>query len=167
MKTYYIFRHGDTFVTEGKSLWGYGVRMYSAEILPKARPTLQKLGAYLKSVPDSFNASSEFLRCKQTVDIISKVSEKQFVFDKRLNEHFLEPFGRLQRRLQSFLDDAEKSSYENILICTHGACIAGLIDLLLTGSIRPFNFNYPMPGVLTIVREKSVQQISFNTVKEK
>ncbi len=161
-QTFYIFRHGETFVTKGNK-WGYGLRVFSAPILPEARPALEKLGAYLKDVSSDYNVSSEFLRCKQTVGIIAEFSDKQFVFDRRLNEHFLEPFGRFRNRLQSFLTEMEQKQYKSVLICTHGACIAALTSFLMTGAVKPMDlFTYPMPGVLTIINNKQMKQIDFN-----
>lgn len=164
MKTYYIFRHGETFATKAGT--GYGIRVFSAPILPEAHAPLQRMGAYLKSIESSYNVSSQIHRCRQTVEIVGKESGKTFVFDKRLNEFFLESFGHFQKRLQSILTDIEKESAENILICTHGAGIAGLISLLTPKKDMPgaFDvFHYPRPGVLTIIKGETIQEINFNT----
>lgn len=164
MKTYYIFRHGETFATKAGT--GYGVRVFSAPILPQAQEPLEKMGEYLKQVPSSYNVSSQLLRCKQTVAIIGNKADKTFVFDKRLNEFFLESLGHFRKRLQSLLVDIEKESAEHILICTHGAGIAGLISLLTPKKDMPgaFDiFHYPPPGVLTIIHGETLKEINFNT----
>lgn len=163
MKTYYIFRHGETFATKAGT--GYGVRVFSAPILPEAHAALERMGAYLAQVENSYNISSEILRCRQTVEIISEKSGKSFVFDKRLNEFFLESFGHFKKRLQSVLADIEKQTAENILICTHGAGISGLISLLTPKKDMPAAFDifhYPMPGVLTIIKGETIQEVNFN-----
>ena len=164
MKTYYIFRHGETFATKAGT--GYGIRVFSAPILPEARTPLEKMGKYLAAIEDSYNISSEVLRCRQTVAIIAEKSGKSFVFDKRLNEFFLESYGHFKKRLQAMLDAIEKESAENILICTHGAGIAGLISLLTPKKDMPgaFDvFHYPAPGILTIIQGETVKEVNFNT----
>jgi broad specificity phosphatase PhoE len=163
MKTYYIFRHGETFAT--KKGRGYGMRIFSAPILPEAGVPLQKMGEYLKSVDTDFQVSSALLRCRQTADIITTETGKTFVFDKRLNEYFLETFGHLRKRLQEVLTEIDKNDYKNIVICTHGACIAMLISILTARHEKPTAFNlfrYPPPGVLTIINNNNVQEINFN-----
>ncbi|MBP9719180.1 MAG: histidine phosphatase family protein [Candidatus Levybacteria bacterium] len=167
-KTYYIFRHGETFATKNGT--GYGVRMLSAPILPEASPALTRLGAYLKNIPTDFNISSALKRCRQTVEIIGKESEKQFVFDKRLNDYFLESSGHFIKRLKSVLAEIEANDYQSIAICTHGACISTLISLLTAKKDMRVEYNffkYPPPGVLTIIEGNNVQEVNFNTLVEK
>jgi broad specificity phosphatase PhoE len=163
MKTYYILRHGETFAT--RSGMGYGFRIFSAPILPQAVGPLKKMGNYLHDVDIDFSISSALIRCRQTAEIITKESGKEFIFDKRLNEYFLETFGHLRKRLQAVLTDIDNNDYKNIMICTHGACIAMLISILTARHEKPVSFSlfqYPPPGVLTIIRDNSVQEINFN-----
>jgi broad specificity phosphatase PhoE len=44
------------------------------EILPEGIPAVKRLADYLKDIKTDINFTSPYLRCKQTVDIISKVS---------------------------------------------------------------------------------------------
>ena len=174
-KTYYIFRHGQTFATKASS--GYGIKIFSAPILPEAVPALESMGKFLKKVPDSSNFSSPVRRCRETVDIIRRVSEKEFLFDERLREYFIfnrtssnplfiETFGTLRNRIQSFIDHTKQVEAENILICTHGALIAGLANLLTNGQfVRTDANEYPSPGVLTIIKGSKLKQIDFNSTK--
>lgn len=165
--TFYIFRHGETFATKRGT--GYGVRIFSAPILPEATGALERMGAYLKNIPTEYNASSALKRCRQTAEIIGRESGKEFVFDKRLNEYFLESFGHFKQRLGSFLADIEKQRYESVVICTHGACISALISLLTAKKDHQASFNlfqYPPPGVLTVIEETNIQEINFNVATE-
>lgn len=167
-KKFYLFRHGETFVTRGQKLWyyptflpetafSYGTKIFSASILPEAKPVLTKLAEYLKNIPTDFNASSQFRRCRQTVQIVEKITDKEFVFDKRLNELVLEPPWRFRQRVRNFLNEVQSKDYEAVAICTHGAVLA-LIVTLLTGSLSGF----PKPGVLVIVEGKKISYINFN-----
>ncbi len=162
--TFYIFRHGETFATKAGK--GYGMRVFSAPLLPEATGALERMGEYLKSIDTDFNVSSAVRRCRETVAIISTVSGKEFFFDKRLNEFFLESVGHLEKRLQRLLDDIEKNAYKRVLICTHGACLSLLITLLSIKKDHHTSYNlfqYPPPGVLTIIIGNTIQEVNFNT----
>src|SRR5687768_16016928 len=126
--TFYIFRHGETFATKAGK--GYGVRMFSASILPEATPALSRMGLYLKNISTDYNISSALKRCRQTVEIIGQESGKEFVFDKRLNDYFLESAYHFTNRIKQVLLEMEEKNYSSIAICTHGACISVLISLL-------------------------------------
>lgn len=160
--TFYIFRHGETFATKANT--GYGRKVFTADILEEGKPILRKLGEYLKNVPTDFNTSSKIRRCIQTVGIISQESDKKFVFDSRLNEYFLEPFGRFRRRLKGVLLDIDKNDYQSVCICTHGACIAALVEILTgTKYASPKYLNYPDPGVLLVIEDGVIKdQVDFN-----
>src|SRR5438105_4844768 len=114
-KTYYLFRHGETFATIKNK--GYGVRILSASILPSAEPVIKKMGQFLKDLPTDYNVSSPVKRCRQTVNIITLESGKQFVFDRKISEFFIETFGMFKRRLKRFIDQIEQSNYQTILVC--------------------------------------------------
>lgn len=162
MKTYYMFRHGITNATKYKRM--YGIHIYTAKILPESFPIYIDLAKFIKShMPDHF-VSSEFLRCRQTVDVVSFIINKKFTFDKRLNEYIVykERFSSFKKRLQNFIDEMEKTDYEKIAICTHGAGIAVLTQLLLNkpctiGCLRE-NMD---PGVLRIISSGNLKDISF------
>jgi broad specificity phosphatase PhoE len=171
-KTFYLFRHGDTFVTKGQRVWyypkfipetafSYGSKVFSASILDEAKPTIQKLAEYLKQVPTDFNASSQFRRCRQTVQIVEKETNKEFIFDKRLNEFVFETPWRFNHRVKSFIDDLKSKSYDSVAICTHGIVIARMITIL-TGEKTGF----PKPGVLVIIKGTEITYKDFNLVPE-
>ncbi len=160
MTTFYIFRHGETFATKANS--GYGVKIFSAPLLDEGKPAIERMGNYLKNIQTDFNATSQFLRCRQTAEIISKASGKQFVIDKRIGEFFLKPFGHFRRRLKSFLKTIEQKNYQSVAICSHQAVIVMLLELLRGTDYRRLNsYNYPTPGILLIVDQSSVKEINF------
>lgn len=160
---FYIFRHGETFATKAGK--GYGVRMFSAPILSEATPALSRMGIYLKDVPTDYNISSALKRCRQTVEIIGKESGKEFVFDKRLNDYFLESAHHFTNRIKQVVAEIEEKQYSSVAICTHGACISVLISLLTAKKDMAITYNYfkfPPPGVLTIIEGNNVQEVNFN-----
>lgn len=170
--TYYIFRHGETFVTKrgktgyGLGVFAYGFKIYSAPILEEGKPALYKMGEFLKGKPMDAGFSSPLLRCKQTADIITEVTGQEFIFDKRLREFFMESFGSLIGRLQSLLKEIDEKNYESVAICTHAGVIAALISMIIYDKKVPSQFDllhYPMPGVLTIITDKNLQEINFNS----
>lgn len=160
-KKFYILRHGETFAT--KRGIGYGVRIFSAPLLPEARRAIERMANYLKDIPTDYHVSSRIKRCRQTAQIITEITGKEFAFDARLNEYFIETFGHFRKRIQSFLDEMQSSEYKNIVICTHGAGIAGLVSLITKTNFDRYTlFNYPPPGILTIIEKEKLQQINFN-----
>lgn len=160
MTTFYIFRHGETFAT--KENVHYGLKIWHATILPEAKPVIERLGMYLKNKKSDFQASSEFLRCKETTKIVSDITGKPFITDKRLNEFVFETFGGFRRRTQSFLDEVNRKQYRTVMICTHGAVIAGLVNLLTEGKFEWHDIKeYPAPGILIEIKGEKMQQISF------
>lgn len=171
-KTFYLFRHGDTFVTRGQRLWyyptflpktafSYGAKVFSASILNEARPTIKKLAEYLSKIPTQFNASSQFRRCRQTVEIVEKETQKEFVFDKRLNEFVFETPWAFQNRVKKFLSELEQKEFQSVAICTHGAVLA-LIASILSGK----KVGFPKPGVLVIIKGNEISYKDFNSVPE-
>src|SRR5690348_15377194 len=98
-KTYYIFRHGETVVTQskGKKKW-YGLRHFSAHILPVGFPATKSMATYLKSRSIDYYVCSEYLRCRETAAIVTEVTKRDFVFDKRLNDYFIETFWHFRKR---------------------------------------------------------------------
>lgn len=164
-KTYYIFRHSETFVTQSKSrIRFYGFKIFSAHILPIGLPVTEKLARYLINISTEKNLCSEYIRCKETAEIVTRITGKTFTYDKRLNEYFLESAGRFRRRLENFIAEMEASDDKKILICTHGLVIVALIKILCG---EQFTFSHlfeinPSPGVLTIVKNGKVKTIDFN-----
>src|SRR5437762_1931158 len=124
-KIFYIFRHGETFATKLEK--GYGRKVFSAPLLDEGHPAIERIGEYLKNIETDFNTSSNVKRCRQTVEIVSQISGKQFIFDKRLNEFFLETYWHFRRRIKGVLKDIDQKGFSSVCICTHGACIAMLV----------------------------------------
>jgi len=160
-KTYYIFRHGETFATK-QNRW-YWHKLYSATILEEGKPSVLRLATHLKNIPTEYNVSSPFLRCRQTAQLVTEITGKKFEFDSRLGERTFELPWRYRNRILKFINDMEASSYENILICTHAAVIRVLVahltrkDLSLREKIVA-----PRPGVLSIIKEGKITEINFN-----
>lgn len=163
MKTLYLFRHGLTAAIKERRT--YGDDLLSAEILPEGKPVIERIGMYLKAVPKSKNYSSEFRRCRQTVEIIENISAKEFIFDKRLNEFqtgIPETQVQFLARMDSFYLDIQLVSEDDIIICTHGAVIAAILNLSRFGTAEFVEPYYPDPGILLIVRGEEIKQIDFN-----
>lgn len=158
---YYIFRHGGTFAT--KTNTPYGEKIITAHILPESDPPLERLANYLKSIPSDLNVSSEFIRCVETVNVVSKISGKQFIFDKRLNEYNQETFEQLKNRVADFLKEVNQKDYRSIIICTHGGVISALVHLITQGRFTEDQlYEYPNPGVLLCIENNQITSLDFN-----
>ncbi len=157
MITYYIFRHGQTFATKYHT--GYWWKIYSADILEESKIPLKKLGFYLKDIKTDINLTSEFKRCLQSSQLVSKYSNKVFIKDKRLDEFFLETPEHLKRRVVSLLFDMENKVYKRVLICTHGVVIQMIINLLSQSNKSVIN---PKSGELFIIKGEDIERINFN-----
>ncbi|HLL61018.1 MAG TPA: phosphoglycerate mutase family protein [Candidatus Nitrosocosmicus sp.] len=157
-----LIRHGETFSTINRQWYGYGFRIFSAPILEEGKPTIIRAAEFLKTIDTDYHLASPFRRCRETAEIISKVTGKQFIFDRRLGELF-EPFWLFKRRVLHIARDIENSSYNNILICTHGAVIASLTHYFMSGNINIKNLSdFPRPGVISIIENKKLTQLNFN-----
>ncbi len=157
-KTFYIFRHG-LAVKPGEE---YGDRMFTAGLLPEGKHAIKKIGEYLKSIDTNHNVSSEIPRCKQSAEIVTEISGKEFTFDTRLNEFHAESFGSVEERVKSFFDEITHKNYKKILICTHGAIIGALKSFILTGNMTANSvLDFPESGVLLIIKEKTVRELNF------
>jgi broad specificity phosphatase PhoE len=156
---WYILRHAlSTY-----SKHGYGEEILTAQILPQETAPYKKMAQYLKSVENSSNYSSEIIRCRQTAEIISKETGKLFIIDKRLNEYHQETFIQLRRRVSDWLTDVQKDPKENVIVCTHGAVIAVLKQLIIEGvSDEDHQLDYPQCGELLIIKNKELELINFN-----
>lgn len=160
MKTYYIFRHGETFATKANK-W-YWHKLYSAQILDEGKPAIIKLAQFLKKIPTDYNVCSPFLRCRQTADIVSNITGKKFEFDSRIREYELEFPIYFKRRVMNFLLEMESSNKQNIIICTHALVIELIIQYLTEGKISLKNrLKAPLPGVLTIIQNRKLKEFSF------
>jgi broad specificity phosphatase PhoE len=162
---YYIFRHG--YTKEILDNIDYDKeRVISAEIIPEKSYAIEKLGSYLKNIPTDFNVSSPFLRCKQTAEIVTEASGKQFTFDDRLGEfvfQFGEEFSQMSARIKNFVEDIQTRNYHAVTICAHGGSISAIKHWLNEG-VYDFDDlqDYPNPGVLTIIKNKIIEEIDFN-----
>lgn len=159
-KTFYIFRHGLTY--HAKHYIPYGKHIYDAQILEEAIPTLERIGEYLKDIPTDKNFTSPFLRCLQSVEIVQRMSGKEFEKDERLRED-VEGFDVLEKEVRSFVEEINKSDYTSIAICTHGAVIGTLKHFLIESKMELSNIlDYPVPGVLTVIKDGKIEEIDFN-----
>ncbi len=157
-KTYYIFRHGQTFATKYHT--SYGWKVFTASILEDSKPALTKMGQYLTDIKIDQAFRSPLKRCQQTAEIITDQTGYQFQTDLRLTESFLEFHWQVRRRAKNFLDSIAETEAENIAICTHGAVITELMKLLSNHKSR--FLEYPQPGVLIIIKEGKIELINFN-----
>ena len=116
----YIFRHGMTFQT--KNNVPYTPENYkTSPILPEGIPSIKKLAHYLKDVKTDANYTSSYLRCIQTVEIVSEISGKSFLPNEMLGEYaeWVENFDSLRARAQNFIDYLGTQHIETTAICTH------------------------------------------------
>lgn len=158
---FYILRHGETLVSQTNGV--YGDTILTAEILPEGKPAIEKLTGYLKDVATDFNASSRILRCRQTAAIVSQATGKDFLFDSRLNELYNETVDKFVAKIKDFLEEVRRGGYRNVLICTHGAVIAILTSLIVSGDLTTYNVtSLPRPGVLRVIQAGKVQDLDFN-----
>lgn len=162
MAKYYIFRHAQTFAS--KYFVDYEGDNFSTPILHEGKEAILKMANYLKDIPSDFNVSSPYLRCKQTVEIISQVTGKEFIFDDRIGEYYQIEYPDFRARVVDFLEELKKKNYQSVVICTHGAVISVLMHLLfdkIPEQNIPFN-EYKKTGVLVIIKDGNFQEIDFN-----
>jgi len=158
-KTFLILRHG----LATHNVDGYGEKILTATVLPEGIPPIKRMGAYLKTQKTDIHIVSEFIRCQKTAKIITGITGEKFTTDKRVNEFYEETFTNFKQRIIQFLDDIQTQKGETILICTHGAVIAGIKSILLTDSFTEDNLlDFPKTGVLTIIQNNLVRELDFN-----
>lgn len=163
-KTYYIFRHGETYFS--KRDIPYGDKVETAEILPEFIPTVEKLAEYLKDKIGTANYSSPFLRCRQTTEIVTRITGKEFITDQRIGEELLthgrETYEEMVSRFSDFVSEMEINSDEVITICTHGWPISILTNLITKGEMKKeWLDNIIKPGELIIIKDGKVEIKSF------
>jgi len=160
-KTYYLFRHGITQpVKDGRWYWG---TLYSADILDEAKPTTIRIGQYLKDIDTDFHVTSPFKRCVHTAAIVTEITGKEFVTDKRLSEYTLEFPWNFKKRILRFIEDMENSKHKTIVICTHAVVLEMLIQYFTNGHISlRHRIKAPLTGVLTIIKDKKISSKDFN-----
>lgn len=160
---YHIFRHGETYFS--KKNIGYGDQTETAAILESGIPAIKRLAEYLKKIKTDANFSSTYLRCRQTVEIVSSITQKEFTFDENLRDYYStnETIEDVVNRIKIFYNSLQAKSYKSVSICTHGYPIAILIDFIMQGKFYMNNLgNYPKPGILVIIKDKKVELIDFN-----
>lgn len=163
--TYYIFRHGQTFESKHKILYGENVE--KAEILLEGIPTVKKIGEFIKEKNVDAFFASPYLRCRQTVSIISEIIGKEFQFDDKLGEFRREREGipDFINRVKNFLELKIDSSIKSIAICTHGYVVSALRELIINGHVQEERLNdYPETGVIVKIENKIATIMDFNKV---
>lgn len=160
-KTYYIFRHGLTLAAKQRR-W-YWNALYSAQILDEGKPSIERIANHLKRVKSDYNVCSPFKRCRQTADIVTRVTGKKFVSEKRIGEYTFEFPWSFKRRVLRFIEDMENSNHKVIIICTHSVVIEMLIQYATNGKISLIHrLKSPLTGVLTVIKDKKISEIDFN-----
>jgi broad specificity phosphatase PhoE len=159
MTSWYLFRHG--LATRNPA--GYGKEILTATILPESIQSVEKIAIFLSTVTDSINYCSELKRCVQTAGIITRLTGKKFRLDSRMNEYHRESFSVFKLKLHLFLDEITSQNPQNIIICTHGAVIAGLKHLLMHAIFSESDLlDYPQCGQLLILQDKRIEIKDFN-----
>lgn len=163
MNTFILFRHG----LATNSLQGYGNQIISAQLLPEAIPSIQRMAIFLKEIKTDSHFVSPIRRCQETVAIITSVTDKKFITDPRLTEFQGEIPGEtildLRDRSQSFLKDIKQNIDQTTLVCSHGAVIAALKYLILTNNfVEADQYDYPATGEIWIIHDQKVESFDFN-----
>lgn len=162
-KKWFIFRHGLATLNPN----GYGDQILVAEVLPQGIPPVRRIGEYLKDKPFDYGVRSEFIRCQQTAGIVSEITGRAFIADKRLNEQYQESFEVVHDRLKLFVDEMQQSDHQHIWVCTHGIIIAGLKHFLTTGEyLQKDELDFIMPGEVLIIENQQAQVIRFESAIE-
>lgn len=155
-KNIYLVRHGLSTLNKR----GYGRKKLTADLLPQGIIESEKAAHYLKNIPDSYNLSSEIPRCKQTAEIITRITGKSFHFDKRLTEFYHETFTDFKKRIIDFLENLSTVPEENIIICTHAAVIVAIKYLLLEDKFIFKNLSdEPLEGEIIVIKNKKHKKI--------
>jgi broad specificity phosphatase PhoE len=160
---FYIFRHAETFPS--KNTGGiYDENNFATPVLSSGKDITIKLAQYLKDIPSDLNVSSPFERCKETVEIITQVTGKKFIFDERVGEYFQISYPDFRARIEDFLKEIEGRDYQNIIICTHGAVMSQIVHLLCDDKPEE---DIPISegkntGILVMVEDRSIKEINFN-----
>lgn len=151
-KNIYLVRHGLSTLNKR----GYGRKKLTADLLPQGEIESEKAAEYLKNISASYNISSPLPRCKQTAEIITRITGKSFHYDERLTEFYHETFTDFKKRVISFLGDLSSVSEKNIIICTHAAVIVVIRYLLIEGKVIFKNLSdEPLEGeIITIKNNK-------------
>lgn len=161
MTTFYIFRHGHTNATLTGTHYDE-ISKWTADIVPETVNLIKNIAEYLKKFKFDYSVSSEFTRCRNTVNIISKITKQKFEFDNRLNEDIEDDKDKFISRVSNFYNEIILRDYNNVAICTHGAVLAALKYLLLTGYVNSVQLNdFPPPGTIWVIKNKDFKEVVF------
>jgi len=145
---YYLFRHG-LAIKPGQN---YQPNNQNIPLLPEAKKDIIKLANKLKHINTDLNLCSQYLRCRQTADLVAQITGKKFIIDAKLNEFQSETFAQFKNRIKSFLKKIHSQNSQHILICTHGAVIAAITHLVKEGKFKlKHELDYPPPAGLRIL----------------
>ncbi|MBI4973443.1 histidine phosphatase family protein [Candidatus Roizmanbacteria bacterium] len=152
-KTLFLVRHGLSTLNKR----GYGRKKLTADLLPQGIIDAEKAAGYLKNIHDSHNFSSDIPRCKQTAEIISRITGKLFHYDKRLTEFYHETFTDFKKRIINFLEELPAVSESNIIICTHAAVVVAIKYLITEDKfIRMDLADEPLEGEIVILKRGGI-----------
>ena len=158
---YYIFRHGETYATKNKTV--YGDTQFTAEILPEGISTIRRLAEYLKDIKTHENYVSELLRAQQTAKIVEGITGKKFKNEPLLNEYMEPSFELFKERVKTLVDRLESAKGKTYLLCTHGDVIAAFRYFLTENEFTiEQHSDYPAPGTLAIIKEGECKLLDFN-----
>ena len=155
----YLFRHG----LATHSTTGYGDKILSAELLPEGIPAVERLATFLKTQPLGKAYVSEVKRCQQTAAIVTQITNQTFITDARINEYVQDTPETFVQRITNFLEEIQHLPNHPIAICTHGAVITTIKQILIGNSQPdPFNLDYPPTGGLWIMTPNTIEKHDFN-----
>ena len=145
----------------------YGPRHFSARIDTGSVDDIKKIGTWLQTKPLDLIMTSEYLRCRETAEIITEIINKEYTLDNRLNSIFFETPWQVKKRVVRFLEDRERSEQNHIAICTHGYIIAVLQSLLLNKKLTLIDtFKQIQPGVLLVLSRGKMEIRIFGKSNE-
>lgn len=160
-QTFYLFRHGQTYYS--KNVIPYGENELTASILPEAKPVITKMALFLNELSIDYATRSEFIRCKETTDIIEENANLKFTPDPLLNEFTEKEFELFSKRMEILVEKLKNLKEERIVICTHGAVVAALQKLLLGKPFRAHDLMYyPKTGVIVKIEGEKKSEVDFN-----
>lgn len=164
-KTYYIFRHGETYFSKHDINYDPESRV-NTPLLPESFPAINRLANFLKDKLETANFTSSYPRCVETSRIVGAKAGKNFFQDDRLIDEWItegrETFEGFVERFRNFLNEISQLESDIISICTHGWPITVLVNLLTKGEMKKdWLDNIIKPGELIIIKDGKVETKSF------
>lgn len=160
MKIYYLIRHGRATYSNT----GYGDQTLTKDLLPEGREQIQRLAEYIKekNIATDFCVSSPVPRCRETAEIITQVTGKNFQLDDRLSDQYQEGLAKVSDRVSRLLKEIEEQGHKKVMISTHGVVIAILTHLLVDREFQSRDeFDFPPPAGVRIITGRQVQELKF------